>query len=367
MKTAHVTPEDMKSWTAQHADYAATARSSTLNDASATLWGAHLAPLMGPRNTQGRFAGARLPSPTRACTGHMAMAAGATSMPYRNPDAIENLLCLEGSVEIRLGPDLDQSLTLNRFDMLSIPVDVLHTLRNASSGATQLICVLNAPADSRYPAAFSETPAGAPLAPDVLAALAVSFGGRGRALKTGEIDSRITRFKTLVPYKRALTSGSAIPPAATEWLTAGSVYPLIVPEGHVGRSQSAPLKGLPGLYLAIAECVPGDGPLPHAHFDSQESFFVLDGEWDITWGFEDENRIPARTYDLVAMPDRVMRSFRNTGQSTGRLFVIIQGQEKMSDLVAYAPSVGDEVVKRYGADVADAFRKVNITFDAERV
>ena len=137
MKTAHVTAEDMKSWTALHADYAVAEHSSTLADATAALWGARLTPLMGPPNVQGRFAGARLPSPTRACTGHMAMASGAASLPYRNSDAIENMLCLEGEVEIRLGPDLDQSVTLNGFDVLSVPIDVLNTLSNASSGVFQ--------------------------------------------------------------------------------------------------------------------------------------------------------------------------------------------------------------------------------------
>ncbi|MDB5903999.1 MAG: cupin protein, partial [Betaproteobacteria bacterium] len=194
--------------------------------------------------------------------------------------------------------------------------------------------------------------------------LGVVFDGRGREVQDGEVERRITRFETLVPYKRQLNSNTGIPPAATEWLTAGSVYPLSVPEGHVGRSQYAPVRGLPGLTLAIAECEPGDGPLPHAHFDTQESFFVLDGQWDVTSGFRDELALAVKPYDLVAMPDKVMRAFKNTGTEKARLFVIIQGRQKMSDLIAYTPEAGAEIERRHGAATVEAFGRINITFDA---
>jgi mannose-6-phosphate isomerase-like protein (cupin superfamily) len=251
--------------------------------------------------------------------------------------------------------------------MLSIAVDVMHQIINIGQQTAKMVSVLNSGSDSHYPIVFNSQYRDSTFSIETLNKASVSFDNEvGQVFSREKIEASITRFAELVPYKNSLSSKSGIPPAATELLTASSVYPLIIPDGHIGRSQYAPLKGLPGLYMAIAECTPSDGPLPHAHYDSQESFFVLDGDWDITWGYEDEFRIPVKPYDLVAMPDQVMRSFKNTGKNKGWLFVIIQGQEKMSDIVAYSPEVGKIVEERYGADVIHAYQKVNITFDAER-
>jgi len=366
MKTLDVSHETMGARTARFDDYARAARDGARAEAVRALWGGQLVALMGARNTRGRFADPRVPSPARACTGYAAWSAGGGSRPYRNPDAMENILCLEGALRVRFGPELAHEIRLERFDMLSIPADVLHDIACDDAGGARALMLLNGAPDCAYPAVFPDPLPAAVDAPMQAALNVRAEAGRGRQADPAAMAQRVTRFATLVPYKRALNARSAIPPEATEWLTAGSVFPLLVPEGHVGRSQDAPLKGWPGLYVAIAECVPGDGPLPHAHFDTQESFFVLDGEWDISWGFDDEYRVPVRAFDLIGVPTGAMRAFRNTGRQTGRLFVIIQGQERMSDTVVYTPTVGAEVGRRFGADVVEAFRKVNIMFDAER-
>lgn len=360
MKIEHLDFAGLERCSQRFADYS----NRKSSPAALALWGARVVPLMGPREVKGRFAHVPLSSPTRAAVGYLEYAPGAASLPYRNPDAIENILCLEGPLEVSWGMNLEHSTTLGRFDMLSMPADVQHVVRNKSERPARAIVALNGAPDCTYRAIFAEEARKSDVSPEAAAQLQASFGGRGRDAAAGEVENRITRFEKLVPYKKQLQSNTGIPTEATEWLTASSVFPLIIPEGHIGRSQYAPLKGLPGLYLAIAECVSGDGPLPHAHFDSQESFLVLDGEWDITSGPNDELRLPVKPYDLVAMPDKVMRSFRNTGKDKGRLFVIIQGQQKMSDLVAYSPEVGEEVKRRHGEETVAAFNRVNITFDA---
>ena len=366
MKTLEITEAQMRERTARFADYA---NSGKGQPATRALWGGLLVPLMAKSDVPGRCAGAILPAPSRACTSYLELVAGAGSLPYRNPDAFENILCLEGRLELSFGNQLEHTLQLERFDMVSFPSGVQHALRNPGTQPARMLLILNGASDCSYPAVFTRQPASAVPAQDLArlnARIDTAPEAVGRSVSMDEIAARVTRFKTLVPYKRALNATSAIPAEATEWLTASSVYPLIIPEGHIGRSQNAPLKGMPGLYSSIAECVPDDGPLPHAHFDTQESFFVLDGEWDITWGYNDEFKIEAKPFDLVAMPTGAMRSFRNSGKETARLFVIIQGEEKMSDLVVYTPAVGEEIRKRYGEEVVQAFNKVNIAFDAEK-
>jgi uncharacterized RmlC-like cupin family protein len=360
MHIDQLTPEALERCAQRYENYGARHASATAQK----LWGARVVPLMAPAVAKGRYAGAPLGSPTRSCVGYMEYAAASSSLPYFNPDAIENILCLDGSLEVSWGTALERSATLARFDMVSMPSGVLHTVRNPSAATSRAIVVLNAGPTSEYPVVFADGASATGIDEDEASRLGVVLDGRGREAQDGEVEERITRFETLVPYKRQLNSNTGIPPEATEWLTAGSVYPLSVPEGHVGRSQYAPVRGLPGLSLAIAECEPGDGPLPHAHFDTQESFFVLDGQWDVTSGFRDELSLAVKPYDLVAMPDKVMRAFKNTGTEKARLFVIIQGRQKMSDLIAYTPEAGAEIERRHGAATVEAFGRINITFDA---
>lgn len=119
--------------------------------------------------------------------------------------------------------------------------------------------------------------------------------------------------------------------------------------------------------MSIAECAPSgkDGPPPHAHSDTQESFFVLDGSWDISTGFDNEFTVQAGTYDIVAMPNKVMRSFANTSGKQARLLVIIQGPDRMNDTVSFSRRIGEEVERRFGKETIAAYEKIKMTFDAE--
>src|SRR5438105_2644332 len=80
--------------------------------AAKTLWGGDLAPLMASADTRGRFGGAALTCPPTACTGSLELDASAQSYAWRNPDAIENIVCLNEQVEVRFGPELTHKLTL---------------------------------------------------------------------------------------------------------------------------------------------------------------------------------------------------------------------------------------------------------------
>jgi uncharacterized cupin superfamily protein len=179
-------------------------------------------------------------------------------------------------------------------------------------------------------------------------------------------EVRVTRFAQLVPYKKDLNRMGGLPAEATESLSAGNVYPLIVPEGHVGRSRTAPMYGNQGLYISIAECRAGDdGPPPHAHSDTQESFYVLDGSFDICTGFDNETVVQARPNDLTAIPTKVMRTFRNTSGKPARLLVIIQGPDRMNDTVSFSRRIGQDFERRFGAETIEAYAKIKMTFDAE--
>jgi len=149
-------------------------------------------------------------------------------------------------------------------------------------------------------------------------------------------------------------------------LSAGSVFPLIVPEGHIGRSRTAPMYGNQGLYVSIAECKASeDGPPSHAHSDTQESFYVLDGSFDICTGLDNESVVRLNANDLIAVPNKVMRTFRNTSGKPARLLVIIQGPDRMQDTVSYSSSIGQELRECFGEDIIAKYAEVRMTFDAE--
>lgn len=330
------------------------------------LWGGRLTPMMAAADTRGRFAKAALSCPPTACTGAIELAASSISKPWRNPRAIENIVCIEGEVEVAFGPTLSEALTLKQWDMVSVPEGLRHQIRNAGGSAARLVMVLSAKPDGSYDAVFNESCA-AGVGDQARAALGVRFDNdTGVAVDRETILGRITRFATLVPYKKDLNQTGGLPPEATMRLSAGSVFPLIVPEGHIGRSRTAPMYGHQGLYISIAECTAGDdGPPPHAHSDTQESFYVLDGSFDICTGLDNESSVALRSNDLIAVPNKVMRSFRNTSGKPARLLVIIQGPDRMQDTVSFSRVIGEEFKQRFGEEIIGKYADIRMTFDAE--
>lgn len=333
---------------------------------ASALWGGRLTPMMSGAASAGRFSKAALACPPTACTGAIELAAGARSKSWRNPEAIENLVCVEGGVVVAFGPELADSLTLGLWDLVSIPQGVRHEIRNATGSTARLVTVLSMPASGNFDAVF-DVSAGESIGDAARAALGVRFdSAKGEAVDPAVIAGRTTRFAALVPYKKDLNRTGGLPAEATERLSAGSVYPLIVPEGHIGRSRTAPMYGNQGLYMSIAECTAGDdGPPAHAHSDTQESFYVLDGSFEICTGFDNESVVAARPNDLFTTPTKVMRTFRNTSGKPARLLVIIQGPDRMQDTVSFSRTIGEEFKSRFGEEIIAKYADIRMTFDAE--
>lgn len=183
-------------------------------------------------------------------------------------------------------------------------------------------------------------------------------------VSAAEMAKRTVRFKTLKSYQQQ-HEAEGIPDAAFDTVAARRVYPIMVPEDYAGRSQMAPFKGVPGLALTIAECPPGNGAGLHAHEQSVENFFCLDGRFEIRWGDAGEHATVLEPLDFISIPAGVCRSFKNLGRETARLLVIIQilGAEQ-ADRVHYAPQVGDAIAKAHGAAALAALTRIGFKFDA---
>jgi len=171
----------------------------------------------------------------------------------------------------------------------------------------------------------------------------------------------LARFKNLVPYQ-SQHAQNGIPREVMEYLAANRVYPVVSPVGLIGRNASAHVRGWPGLCITIAECVPGHGPVAHNHTGTLETFFCLDGRFDVLWGNKLEHKVSLEPGDLCSVPPGLYRTFKNLADQDGRLLVFIQGDQNMSDKIEMPRAIGDEVRRKHGEKVLDLLAAINMRF-----
>jgi uncharacterized RmlC-like cupin family protein len=186
-----------------------------------------------------------------------------------------------------------------------------------------------------------------------------------KTVTVAEMEKRIIRFNKLESYQTQQQRATGIPMAALEKIAAHRVYPMMVPESYAGRSSLAPLRGMSGLALTIAECPPGDGPGLHVHEHTVENFFCLSGKFRISWGDKGEDSITLDPMDMVSVPPGISRRFENVSNELGRLLVIIQiPSGEQIDNVSYTPGVGAEMEQQFGKETVERLSRIGFKFDA---
>lgn len=176
-----------------------------------------------------------------------------------------------------------------------------------------------------------------------------------------QMESRIARFADLKPQKGEYEK-RGIPTAAFEMLAAKTIYMLMAPAGEKGMTAAAPVAGTPGLAVSIVKCPPGNGPMLHAHMNTNETFMALTGRWEVRWGDEAEHATVLQPFDLIAVPPGAGRQFINRADEDALLLVLVQGDEALDDIY-YAPSVGRQIEERFGADAKAAFERIGFSFE----
>ena len=174
----------------------------------------------------------------------------------------------------------------------------------------------------------------------------------------------LARFEELVPYQ-SQHADNGIPREVLEYLAANKVFPVVSPAGLVGRNAMARLRGWPGLCITIAQCVPGHGPVAHNHTGTLETFFCLDGSFDVKWGNQLEHKVSLAPGDLASVPPGIYRTFQNTADQDARLLVMIQGDRDMSDRIEMPRAIGEEVRRRHGDQVLERLAAINMRFQGE--
>jgi len=112
-------------------------------------------------------------------------------------------------------------------------------------------------------------------------------------------------------YQQQNFATHGIPSGAVEKITARRVYHVMAPADYQGRNAGAPVKGPRGLIVSIAECEPGNGPGPHRHLNTVESFHCLCGRFEIAWGDHGEHTLVLGLLDMISVSRGENRSFRN--------------------------------------------------------
>ena len=181
-----------------------------------------------------------------------------------------------------------------------------------------------------------------------------------------EMEKYIARFKDMKPLSSSYDAEMGIPKEAYETMTAKTLYLMMAPEDQGGpMAQNPAVVTQDKMSVIIAECPPGNRPPLHAHHQTKETFFCLDGHFRIRWGDEGENEIYLDPYDMIAVPPGVVRDFTNVSDDTARLLVFITGEaEDNFNDIEMTPGESERLRGQFGDEVVDKFREIGISFDA---
>ncbi len=181
-----------------------------------------------------------------------------------------------------------------------------------------------------------------------------------------EMSRRIVRLHSIAPQKANLETMAGIPARAIEAISAKTIYLYMAPEGLGGANQNPGISGVAGLHVSVCRCPPGDGPALHSHERTVETFMTLKGEFEFSWGDAGEHATRLAEFDMISMPPRVMRKFRNLGTEDALLLVLVQGDNKdVTSDIQLTPETGQKLADEFGEDVRARIEQMGLHFNAE--
>jgi uncharacterized RmlC-like cupin family protein len=176
-------------------------------------------------------------------------------------------------------------------------------------------------------------------------------------------QQQIARLRNLKPtkYDYLNHAPAGVPVEAYEMVASKNIYLLMAPKERTRSFSKPAVLGAPGLEVSIVDCPPGNGPPLHVHERTRETFLVLTGSYEVTWGDHGEHRTVLEAFDMFAVPPGIYRSFRNISSSDAKLLVIVQGEagQVMNDIY-YQESLGQQVSARFGDEIWEKMRSLGL-------
>lgn len=173
--------------------------------------------------------------------------------------------------------------------------------------------------------------------------------------------TRIARFAKLGVIEAM--SGHDIPQNVADLIWSRKLMPVIA-LGDGAKSAfgpTAPIIGAGGMTVTYAVCPAGTGPTLHKHHKTYETFTVMKGRFEFTWGDAGEERAELGPFDAVSMPPGLNRAFRNISDEEGILQVIITGGVHDMEDIAFPAATRDQIAQS-GPQYVDYFKKAGLTF-----
>lgn len=178
------------------------------------------------------------------------------------------------------------------------------------------------------------------------------------------MQHRVARYADLTPLP--IQKDPAIPVSALDLVYARKLLPVVgLNDGaDTPITSSAPIRGAAGITLTYAACPPGQGPGLHAHKATHETFVVMQGDFEITWGTKGEHAMRLGRLDVFSVPPGVTRAFRNVGDGEGILLVIISGGEhNMNDI--HLPEMAASALNNASPELFRKMTGAGITYDGD--
>lgn len=179
-----------------------------------------------------------------------------------------------------------------------------------------------------------------------------------------EFARRIGRFSDL----QAMSTSSDlawVPQGAHDVLFARKILPVVLEDTKNLFGNRSPITGAGGMTMFISVMPPGQGPCLHSHNNTYETFMVLEGTIEYHVGEPIEHTATLGKWDVLSVPPRVYRSFRNVGTTDAVQLTVISGPANERDDVTCPHSVAAGLARDYGQNVVEAFKGV-LQFDPPR-
>ncbi len=177
-----------------------------------------------------------------------------------------------------------------------------------------------------------------------------------------EMAARVARFQQLDVLEAQKTG---MPLEVQDIILSRKLMPVITlddnRESVTPFGRRGPIHGAGGMTMTYAICPAGTGPSLHRHLRTFETFTVITGRFEFSWGEEGVDRLTLDPFDVVSIPPGISRSFRNVSDGEAVLQVIITGgAHDMNDVEV--PSATARKIESLGGDYLQHFKAMGLTF-----